>query len=50
MSCLTVTGAKSDLRDYLQEAREAMLWKLDGLSEYDIRRPPWCVPSPICSG
>ena len=24
---------------YLQGAREAMLWKLDGLSEYDVRRP-----------
>lgn len=24
---------------YLQNAREALLWKLDGLGEYDIRRP-----------
>ncbi|MBT3154468.1 DinB family protein [Streptomyces sp. CHD11] len=31
--------AGSDLRRYLQEARDALLWKLDGLSEYDIRRP-----------
>lgn len=30
---------KADLRRYLQEAREAVLWKLDDLSEYDIRRP-----------
>jgi hypothetical protein len=30
---------KGDLRRYLQEARDAMLWKLGGLSEYDIRRP-----------
>jgi hypothetical protein len=30
---------KTDLREYLQTAREALLWKLDGLSEYDIRRP-----------
>jgi uncharacterized damage-inducible protein DinB len=30
---------KSDLLHYLQGAREALLWKLDGLSEYDIRRP-----------
>jgi uncharacterized damage-inducible protein DinB len=30
---------KSTLRRYLQVARDAMLWKLDGLSEYDIRRP-----------
>jgi uncharacterized damage-inducible protein DinB len=30
---------KADLHRYLQNAREAVLWKLDGLSEYDIRRP-----------
>ena len=30
---------KADLRRYLQEGREALLWKLDGLSEYDVRRP-----------
>lgn len=30
---------KEDLHRYLQLAREAMLWKLDGLSEYDVRRP-----------
>jgi uncharacterized damage-inducible protein DinB len=30
---------KADLHRYLQRARDAMLWKLDGLSEYDIRRP-----------
>jgi len=30
---------KDDLLHYLQVAREAVLWKLDGLSEYDIRRP-----------
>ena len=30
---------KADLRRYLQDAREALLWKLDSLSEYDIRRP-----------
>ena len=30
---------KADLGRYLQVAREALLWKLDGLSEYDIRRP-----------
>lgn len=30
---------KADLHRYLQEARDALLWKLDGLSEYDIRRP-----------
>ena len=30
---------KPELRRYLQIAREALLWKLDGLAEYDIRRP-----------
>jgi hypothetical protein len=36
---MTGLDAKKDLRDYLQGAREALLWKLDGLGEYDIRRP-----------
>jgi len=36
---MTGTDPKADLRRYLQEGRDAMLWKLDGLSEYDIRRP-----------
>lgn len=30
---------KADLHRYLRSAREALLWKLDGLSEYDVRRP-----------
>ncbi|HEY2702732.1 MAG TPA: DinB family protein [Candidatus Dormibacteraeota bacterium] len=30
---------KADLLRSLQAAREALLWKLDGLSEYDVRRP-----------
>ncbi|NJC68812.1 DinB family protein [Planosporangium thailandense] len=30
---------KADLVRYLQAARDALLWKLDGLSEYDVRRP-----------
>ncbi|MFJ2261682.1 DinB family protein [Streptomyces sp. NPDC087844] len=30
---------KADLHFYLQSAREALLWKLEGLREYDIRRP-----------
>ena len=30
---------KSDLHRYLRTAREAMLWKLDGLGPYDVRRP-----------
>jgi hypothetical protein len=36
---MTDQDPKDDLRRYLQVAREAMLWKLDGLSEYDVRRP-----------
>ncbi|MEJ7744584.1 MAG: DinB family protein [Nocardioidaceae bacterium] len=31
--------AKAYLHDYLREVREAMLAKVDGLSEYDARRP-----------
>jgi hypothetical protein len=36
-----VTGddAKRTLHRYLRQAREAMVWKLDGLSDYDVRRP-----------
>jgi uncharacterized damage-inducible protein DinB len=36
-----VTGldAKADLHIYLQRARDTLLWKLEGLGEYDIRRP-----------
>lgn len=30
---------KADLHRYLKAARETMLWKIDGLSEYDARRP-----------
>ena len=30
---------KAMLREYLQTSREAMVWKMDGLTEYDIRRP-----------
>ena len=30
---------KAHLHDYLQRTRESVLWKLDGLGEYDIRRP-----------
>ncbi|MFG1752213.1 DinB family protein [Streptosporangium sandarakinum] len=36
---MTASDPKSDLHRYLKVAREALLWKLDGLSEYDIRRP-----------
>jgi uncharacterized damage-inducible protein DinB len=36
---MTGSDPKAELHDYLQAAREALLWKLEGLSEYDIRRP-----------
>ncbi|WP_405557757.1 DinB family protein [Streptomyces canus] len=36
---MTTSDAKADLHFYLQSARDALLWKLEGLSEYDIRRP-----------
>ena len=36
---MTDLDAKADLHRYLREAREALLGKLDGLSEYDVRRP-----------
>ncbi|HET6918719.1 MAG TPA: DinB family protein [Jiangellaceae bacterium] len=34
-----MSDPKGDLHRYLQTAREVLLWKLDGLSEYDVRRP-----------
>jgi hypothetical protein len=36
---MTGSDPKADLHRYLRLAREAVLWKLDGLSEYDVRRP-----------
>ncbi|MEV5440902.1 DinB family protein [Streptomyces sp. NPDC052682] len=33
------SDAKADLLRSLQEARDALVWKLEGLSEYDMRRP-----------
>ncbi|WP_037678193.1 DinB family protein [Streptomyces griseus] len=36
---MPIPDPKADLRLYLQDARDALLWKLEGLSEYDIRRP-----------
>jgi hypothetical protein len=32
-------AVKAHLHQKLRAAREALVWKLDGLSEYDIRRP-----------
>lgn len=37
---MTATAdAGADLRLYLQDARDSLLLKLDGLAEYDVRRP-----------
>ncbi|WP_093817276.1 DinB family protein [Streptomyces sp. TverLS-915] len=36
---MSFNGPVADLHRYLQEAREAVLWKAEGLSEYDVRRP-----------
>jgi hypothetical protein len=36
---VTATSEKADLQHYLQQGRDALLWKLEGLSEYDVRRP-----------
>ncbi|WP_097909875.1 MULTISPECIES: DinB family protein [Streptomyces] len=36
---MTASQPKADLQHYLQSARDALLWKLEGLSEYDVRRP-----------
>jgi uncharacterized damage-inducible protein DinB len=39
LCAMTESDPKADLRRYLQAAREALVWKLEGLSEYDARRP-----------
>ncbi|MCM3845522.1 DinB family protein [Pseudonocardia sp. DR1-2] len=36
---MTGPDLKADLHGYLRVARAAVVWKLDGLSEYDVRRP-----------
>ena len=36
---MTGTDEKAILHRYLERGRDAVLWKLDGLSEYDVRRP-----------
>jgi hypothetical protein len=36
---MTGSDAKSHLHRYLNTGRDSLLWKLDGLSEYDVRRP-----------
>ena len=36
---MTGPDFKAELQLYLQRSRDSLLWKLDGASEYDIRRP-----------
>lgn len=36
---MTAQDAATDLRLYLQDARDSLLLKIEGLSEYDVRRP-----------
>jgi hypothetical protein len=36
---VAMTDPKETLVRYLQIARDSVVWKLDGLSEYDVRRP-----------
>jgi uncharacterized damage-inducible protein DinB len=36
---MTEANQKAVFERYLLAAREALLWKLEGLSEYDVRRP-----------
>jgi hypothetical protein len=36
---MTKLDVKAQLHGYLRGARETLVWKLDGLGEYDIRRP-----------
>src|SRR5262245_33448709 len=37
--CVTDADVKQQLHLYLRGARETLVWKLDGLGEYDMRRP-----------
>jgi len=34
-----VTDTMAELRWYLRMGRDALLWKLDGLLKYEVRRP-----------
>lgn len=36
---MIAAAAKAHLHDHLRWVREALVWKLEGLSEYDVRRP-----------
>lgn len=39
MPDMQTSDPKADLHHYLKTVRASLLWKLDGLSEYDVRRP-----------
>ncbi len=39
LRAVATNPAKDALHRYLKAGREALLWKLEGLSEYDVRRP-----------
>ncbi len=39
MPDMQTSDPKADLHQYLKTVRASLLWKLDGLSEYDVRRP-----------
>lgn len=39
MAGMAGSDPKPELHRYLQTARDALLWKLEGVSEYDARRP-----------
>lgn len=39
MSPLDEADLKADLQRKLDQVRESIVWKLDGLSDYDVRRP-----------
>jgi uncharacterized damage-inducible protein DinB len=43
LSDMSEESRKAELLQYLRRGREAVLWKLEGLSDYDVRRP--LVPS-----
>lgn len=36
---MTETELKADLHGHLLAGHKALVWKLDGLSEHDVRRP-----------
>lgn len=39
LASVTAAASKETLHRYLRSGREALLWKLEGVSEYDVRRP-----------